>query len=191
LIDLREDWKVKGKKHVGEYINDILTYLSKPGDALFLLSLFLSCAPSGNPYNHQSILSTISHANHLNRRLLMDERVKDALARDRTIDITTRGRKTGQLHRTELWFHYIDGHVYITGTPGRRDWYANLLAHPEFTFHLKQSTKADLPARATPILDRARRRAIIASIDQKLGGSRDLDAWVEGGPLVAVELLVE
>jgi deazaflavin-dependent oxidoreductase (nitroreductase family) len=121
----------------------------------------------------------------------MDERVQDALARDRTIDITTWGRKTGQLQRTELWFYHIDGHVYITGAPGRRDWYANLLAHPEFTFHLKQSTKADLPARATPILDPARRRAIIASIDQKLGGSRDLDAWVEGGPLVAVELLVE
>jgi hypothetical protein len=121
----------------------------------------------------------------------MDERVQHALARDRTIDITTRGRKTGALHRIEIWFHHIDGHIYITGSPGRRDWYANVLAHPEFTFHLKQSTKADLPARATPILDRARRRAIIASIDQTLGGSRDLDAWVEGGPLVAVELLVD
>jgi hypothetical protein len=65
------------------------------------------------------------------------------------------------------------------------------LVPPEFTIHLKQRTKADLPARATSILDRARRRAIIASIDQKLGGSRDLDAWVEGGPLVVVELLVE
>jgi len=121
----------------------------------------------------------------------MDERIQHALARDRTIDITTRGRKTGQLHRTELWFHTIDGHVYITGAPGRRDWYANLLAHPEFTFHLKQSTKADLPARAMPILDRARRLAIITSIDQKLGGSRDLNAWVAGGPLVAVEFLGE
>jgi deazaflavin-dependent oxidoreductase (nitroreductase family) len=131
------------------------------------------------------------YAGHLHRRLLMDKRIQHALAHDRTIDITTRGRKTGQLHRTELWFYYIDGHVYITGAPGRRDWYANLLAHPEFTFHLKQSTKADLPARATPILARARRRAIIASIDQTLGGSRDLDAWVAGGPLVAVELLVE
>ena len=81
----------------------------------------------------------------------MDERVQHALARDRTIDITTRGRKTGALHRIEIWFHHIDGHIYITGAPGRRDWYANVLAHPEFTFHLKQSTKADLPARATPI----------------------------------------
>jgi deazaflavin-dependent oxidoreductase (nitroreductase family) len=121
----------------------------------------------------------------------MDEQIQHALARDRTIDITTRGRKTGQLHRTEIWFHQIDGQVYITGTPGRRDWYANLLAHPEFTFHLKQSTKADLPARAMPILDRARRRAIIARIHQTLGGSRDLDAWVEGSPLVAVAFLAE
>jgi hypothetical protein len=60
----------------------------------------------------------------------MDERVQQALARDRTIDITTRGRKSGQLRRTEIWFHQIDGQVYITGTPGRRDWYADLLAPP-------------------------------------------------------------
>jgi deazaflavin-dependent oxidoreductase (nitroreductase family) len=121
----------------------------------------------------------------------MDERIHQALARDRTIDITTRGRKTGQLHRTELWFHHIDGQIYITGAPGPRDWYANLLAHPEFTFHLKQSIKADLPARATPILDRAERRAIITRIDQQLGGPGELDAWIAGGPLVVVEFLIE
>jgi deazaflavin-dependent oxidoreductase (nitroreductase family) len=121
----------------------------------------------------------------------MDEQVKHALDHDRTIDITTRGRKTGQPRRTEIWFHNVEGHLYITGTPGRRAWYANLLAHPEFTFHLKHSVRADLPARATPILDPARRRAIIASIHRKLGGYRDLEAWVGGSPLVAVELLVE
>jgi deazaflavin-dependent oxidoreductase (nitroreductase family) len=121
----------------------------------------------------------------------MDEQVKHALERDRTIDITTRGRKTGRPHRIEIWFHNIDGHLYITGTPGRRDWYANLLAHPEFTFHLKQSLRAVLPARATPILDQVRRRTIIAAIHRKLGGHRDLEAWVGGSPLVAVELLVE
>jgi deazaflavin-dependent oxidoreductase (nitroreductase family) len=121
----------------------------------------------------------------------MDERIQHALARDRTIDITTQGRKTGQLRRTEIWFHTIDGHVYITGTPGRRDWYANLVAHPEFTFHLKQTVTADLPARATPIRDTARRREIIASIHQRLGGARNLDAWVEGSPLVTVEFLAE
>src|SRR5215813_7796412 len=122
----------------------------------------------------------------------MDEQVQQALAQGGVIDITTRGRHTGQPRRIEIRFHHIEGQVYITGRPPRhRDWYANLLAHPEFTFHLKESIKADLPARATPILDQARRRAIIARIDQTLGGSRDLDAWVEGGPLVAVEFLVE
>jgi deazaflavin-dependent oxidoreductase (nitroreductase family) len=121
----------------------------------------------------------------------MDEQVKLALGRDRTIDITTKGRKTGQLRRTEIWFHNVDGHLYLTGTPGRRGWYANLLAHPEFTFHLKQSVRADLPARATPILDQPRRRTIIAAIHQKLGGQRDLEAWLEGSPLMDVQLLVE
>lgn len=121
----------------------------------------------------------------------MDEQVKHALESDRTIDMTTTGRKTGQPRRKEIWFHHVDGHLYITGTPGRRDWYANLLAHPEFTFHLKQSVRADLPARATPVLDQVRRRAIIAAIHQKLSGQRDLEAWVEGSPLVEVTLLVE
>jgi deazaflavin-dependent oxidoreductase (nitroreductase family) len=118
----------------------------------------------------------------------MDEAVKQALERDRTIDITTRGRTTGQPRRIEIWFHNLGGRLYITGTPGRRDWYANLLANPEFTFHLKQRVQVDLPARATPILDKAQRQDILARIIQKLGGNRDLNAWVEGSPLVEVKL---
>jgi deazaflavin-dependent oxidoreductase (nitroreductase family) len=119
----------------------------------------------------------------------MHKAAQQALEHDRTIDITTRGRKTGQLRRTEIWFHNLDGRLYITGTPGRRDWYANLLAHPEFTFHLKQRTQADLPARARPILEPAQRRQIIARIHATLQGRRDLEAWVAGSPLVQVELL--
>lgn len=77
----------------------------------------------------------------------------------------------------------------ITGTPGRRDWSATLLAYPACTFHLTQSVRADLPARATAMLDQARRREIIAAMQQQLSGNRDVEAWVEGSPLVAVELL--
>src|ERR671915_492530 len=120
----------------------------------------------------------------------MNAQLQHALQHDSLVDITTRGRKTGRPHRIEIRFHNIDGHLYLTGRPPRpRDWYANLLAHPEFTFHLKQSVRADLPARATPILDQARRRAIIAAIHQKRGVYRDLEAWVESSPLVAVDLL--
>jgi deazaflavin-dependent oxidoreductase (nitroreductase family) len=121
----------------------------------------------------------------------MDEDIQRALARDRTIDITTTGRKSSQLRRTEIWFHHLDGNFYITGTPGRRDWYANLLAHPGFTFHLKQTVKTDLPARATPILEPAQRREVLARIHQNLGGRRDLEAWVADSPLVQVVFLME
>ena len=120
----------------------------------------------------------------------MDETIKQALERDRTIDITTIGKKSGRPRRKEIWFHNLDGSLYITGTPGSRDWYANLVANPEFTFHLKQSVQADLPAQATPIVDPGQRRKIIAGIIQKIGGDRDLDAWVEGSPLVQVELML-
>ena len=113
--------------------------------------------------------------------------VLSALERDRVIDITTTGKKSGHPRRKEIWFHNIDGRIFITGTPGGRDWYANLVAQPQFTFHLKQSVQADLTARATPIVDNGQRRDIIAKIHQKIGGNRDLDAWVAESPLVEVE----
>ena len=122
----------------------------------------------------------------------MDEQVRHALEQGGVIDITTRGRTTGQPRRIEIRFHYIEGQVYITGRPPRRrDWYANLLSHPEFTFHLKEGTRADLRAKAIPILDQARRRAIIAAIHQKRGIYHDVETWVESSPLVAVEFLVQ
>ncbi len=114
--------------------------------------------------------------------------MKRALERDRTVDITTIGRRSGLRRRIEIWFHRVDGHLYITGTPGRRGWYANLLQNPEFTFHLKASTRADLPARAVPVVDVRQRREILGQILQNLGAGRTLDAWVAGSPLVEVVL---
>ena len=83
----------------------------------------------------------------------------------RTVDITTLGARTQQPRRIEIWFHTIDGEVYITGTPPRaRSWYANLLAHPEFTFHLKNGVQADLAATATQITDADERSAVLGAI---------------------------
>jgi deazaflavin-dependent oxidoreductase (nitroreductase family) len=120
---------------------------------------------------------------------IMNEQVQQALRHDRVIDITTIGRKTGLPRRKEIWFHNLDGRLYITGTPGRpRDWLANLLAQPQFTFHLKESVQADLPARAIPVLDEAERRSVLAGILQKLNRNDDLESWVATSPLVEVVL---
>ncbi len=117
----------------------------------------------------------------------MDEQVRHALVTDRTIDITTTGRTSGTPTRVEIWFHNLDDKIFITGTPGKRDWYANMVAHPEFTFHLKQSAQADLAAHATPITDESERRAIftriLTNIDRPM---EQLSEWVERSPLVGV-----
>ena len=116
-----------------------------------------------------------------------NEQVQKALETDRVIDITTIGRKTSQRRRIEIWFHNLNGRLYITGMPGRpRSWYANMLANPEFTFHLKEGVQADLPAQAVPIVDEAERRKILSGILQKLDRDDDVESWVVGSPLVEV-----
>lgn len=121
----------------------------------------------------------------------MNEAIQRALQNDSLIDITTTGRKTGQSHKIEIAFHYLDQKIYISGMPGKRDWYANLVANPEFTFHLKQSIQADIPARATPILDEDRRRKVLVNIVQKWGRQNELETFLENSPLVEVQLEVE
>ena len=116
----------------------------------------------------------------------MQAAIQRALGQDRVIDITTLGRQSGQPRRVEIWFHNLDGQVHITGLPGRRDWYANLLANPRFTFHLKTSVVADLPARAVAVTDPEQRRAILTRILDNLGRQNALEAWVTDSPLVAV-----
>lgn len=116
----------------------------------------------------------------------MEARIRRALARDRTVDITTTGRKSGQPHRIEIWFHNLDGRIYLTGRPGKRDWYANLVAHPGFTFHLKETVQASLPARAIPVREKARRRAVLSQIASGLGQEDELEDWVADSPLVEV-----
>ena len=119
----------------------------------------------------------------------MDADVKAALARDGTIDITTVGARSGLARRSEIWFLHLDGRTFITGTPGPRNWYSNLLAHDLFTFHLRESTTADLSARAVPILDEATRRWVFSQPhrwnDWYLGEA-PFDELVASAPLVEV-----
>ena len=71
----------------------------------------------------------------------MDETTRNALKIDMTIDITTTGRKSGEPRRMDIWSHYFDDRLIVTGSPGRRGWYANLVEHPEFTYHLKDDLR--------------------------------------------------
>ena len=109
-----------------------------------------------------------------------------AVRENRTIDITTTGAQTGRLRRIEIWAWPLDGVLYLTGSPGRRDWYANLKAHPELTIHLKRGVAADVSAQARLIEDPAERRDVFTRM--LAGSGYDLEGWLAGSPLVEVEL---
>ena len=118
-------------------------------------------------------------------RRVFDPVVAMALERGGLVEITTRGRQSGQLRRVPIVFHNLGGRIYISGRPGRRDWYANLLADPHFTFHLVNGVVADLPATARPITGLDERRQVLAPIAR--GWGYGLDLMVTRSPLVEVE----
>lgn len=116
----------------------------------------------------------------------LDERIQRALSRPHRIDITTTGRRTGRARRIELVFHVIDGKVVISGSPGRRSWYANLLADPHITFHLKGPIQADLPAIARPITEPVERRQVMEEVARNWRVTDRFEVFYRRSPLIEV-----
>ena len=117
-----------------------------------------------------------------------DPAVAAALAKDLVIDITTAGRASGEPRRIEIWYHVVDGRYYITGRPGPRSWYANLLAEPKLTFHLKESAQADLPATARAVTDPEEKRGVFLNAPKlaEYISEANVQEWVDGSPLIEV-----
>jgi len=122
---------------------------------------------------------------------------RSATQQQRTIDITTTGRRSGQPRRIETVFYRFQDSIYLSGLPGPRPraWLLNLTAEPHFIFHLKHGLVADLPAIATVITDPAERRRILADFvedfNQRHGPDSPwpeavLEDWVARSPLAKV-----
>ncbi|WP_045739811.1 nitroreductase/quinone reductase family protein [Actinoplanes rectilineatus] len=101
-----------------------------------------------------------------------DQAIRAALAltpasptRARIIDITTTGRRTGRPRRIEIFFYRVHGRYYLnSGLLSPPSWYANLRAHPEFVFHLKNGVRADLRAHARPVTDPQERLTVFTAV---------------------------
>ena len=120
----------------------------------------------------------------------MDQAIKDALARNGVVDITTTGRKTGRPRRIEIVYHVIGGRIFISGMPRadrKRAWLWNLESEPKFTFHLKRGITADLPATARVITDPAERRVVLEEVARNWRRT-DVDFMVAHSPLVEVTI---
>jgi deazaflavin-dependent oxidoreductase (nitroreductase family) len=123
----------------------------------------------------------------------MEPSVLQALQDGGIADITTTGRRTGQPRRIEIFFHNFEGGLFIGGRPGfKRDWLANLKAHPRFTLHLKRGVRADLAATAAEVADPKRRADLFYRMLTESWGvepdraQRGLSRYVEDSPLVQV-----
>ena len=127
----------------------------------------------------------------------MNEEIRNALNKDRTIDIITTGAKSGRPRKIEIWFTNVGGRIIICGTPeakgnkgprSPRDWLANLKANPDFTFCLKESLHVVLPARAVIVLDPEDRRHLMSAPETKWYRDQvdSIEDLVAGSPMVEV-----
>lgn len=108
------------------------------------------------------------------------------LAATPTIDLTTYGRRSGQPSRIEIWWFYVAERFIITGTPGRRDWYANVLANPSVVIH---APIGDFPANARVVDEPAFRTAVFTQ--PQIGWYRtqsELDELVRLAPMIEILL---
>jgi deazaflavin-dependent oxidoreductase (nitroreductase family) len=137
------------------------------------------------PATHQTLTDAVARALAIG---------PESSAAERTIDITTLGKRSGIPRRIEVWFHRVDGRWYITGVPGPRSWYANLRANPRFIVHLKHGVTADLPATAAPVDEPTRRRVITVVLDlqnrpdvaARVSRRQDYGDWLARSPLVEI-----
>ena len=112
----------------------------------------------------------------------------DRLARSRTIDLTTTGRRSGLPRTVEIWWFRVDGRFVITGTPGQRDWLANVGANPNVIIAVDGML---IEATVTPITDQAFRRRVFTHPETRWYSTQEeLERLVATSPMVEVALPV-
>ena len=110
----------------------------------------------------------------------------DRLAAQQTIDWTTRGRKSGEPRRIEIWWLRFEGRFIITGAPGRRGWLANVRADPRVVIH---ASGKDMEATITFIDDPAFRRRLFEHPDANCYLSYgSVEELVESAPMIEIRL---
>lgn len=123
----------------------------------------------------------------------MTDPVVLALARGGLVEISTKGRRTGRVHRVWVMLHNLDRRLIVAGKPGRRDWLANLHANPRLIIHFSRGVSADVPALARVVTDWQERRVLMERVMVAGHGfsperaAREMAFWMTQSPLVVVE----
>lgn len=86
----------------------------------------------------------------------------------------------------EIWWFRFEDLFVITGTPGRRDWYANVVAEPRV---LIETRFGNFPGTAVPVSDREfKRRFFTDGASRWYSTQAGLDLLVDTAPMIRVDL---
>lgn len=111
----------------------------------------------------------------------------DSVPATGTCDLTTTGRRSGEPRGVEIWYVVVDGGLFIVGSPGPRDWLANLRADPHATLRLRDPDVV-VDVVAVELTDPRERRALTkhawALQPWYAGLEFTVDDWVASSPMV-------
>lgn len=116
----------------------------------------------------------------------LDHNTIESLRSTMTIGFTTIGRDSGLARTIEIWWFHVDGRFVITGTPGPRDWLANIRKNPEVVI---TSPKGGYRGIAIEIVDVDFRRTVFTHPDIGWYTTQaQLDALIETAPMIEIRL---
>ncbi len=118
--------------------------------------------------------------------MTLDQATIDRLGSTMTVDLTTIGRTSGLPRTIEIWWFRVGGRFIITGTPGRRDWLANVRQNPAIVITAPQG---EFRGMAIEIDDPNFKRTVFTH--PGVGWYRtqaQLEALIETAPMIEVHL---
>jgi deazaflavin-dependent oxidoreductase (nitroreductase family) len=117
---------------------------------------------------------------------VFDPAIIETAGREKEIELTTFGRKTGKPSRRIMWITALGGRIYVRSGLGLgRDWPQNLLANGRAVLHLAGQ---DIPVRARHVTSPAEARAMHAPVKAKYNAERPSSSGDE--PLLPSEQAV-
>lgn len=114
----------------------------------------------------------------------MEAHVRRLLETTLTVDLTTIGRNSGRPSTVEIWAWWFEDRYLITGTPGPRDWLANILADPT-VFVDVQGNRVAGRARVVDDLE-IRRRFFETRQASWYSTQAELDHLVRAAPMIEI-----
>ena len=118
--------------------------------------------------------------------MAFESAILETAAREKEVQLTTFGRKTGKPSRRIIWITALNGRLYIRSGLGlTRDWPKNLLANGRAVLHMDGQ---DVPVRARHVTDPEEARAMHAPVRAKYNAERPSSSGAE--PLLPSEQAV-